>query len=399
VLYLRSFKDDALLQFGGWEEQFATALQAIGPVVAIGRPGESLPPLGAARTYVSGEDWQQVVAEWLPRAALVVVRLGETDGVWWEVEQAAARVPPERLLLLVPAEREPYVRVRERLGPFLAHALPAHDARLPSLTLPSRSWRSVTGVWLVCFRADGTPRLLGPGGGHGLPRWMGFGLMVAMLAADRDLRRALRPVFDQLHVVATPPVARARRALVVVMPAFAVLLIVVFVGILSASFAVSGSRALDASSVVDGESPDWRSCAGDSAGAGEGVRVAIIRGCTAVIHSGAEPADRLAAAFHNRGTVYADSGQYAEAIRDLDQAVRLDANDTAAFVTRGYAHAGEGRYDRDRGLRPGDPARPPRGRRARRPLPGTGAARAARDGAGRLRCVGAPAAAGPRPPR
>ena len=77
VLYLRSFQDDGsvLLDDQGLpgmqaltratsptssEEELARILEQIGPVVAIGKPGEKLPELGAARLYVSHEEWQAV---------------------------------------------------------------------------------------------------------------------------------------------------------------------------------------------------------------------------------------------------------------------------------------------------------------------------------------------------
>ena len=63
VLYLRSFGDDSTagrvvggghLLFSGWtlgfsteEEQLSSAFSAIGPFIAIGKPGEKLPELGA----------------------------------------------------------------------------------------------------------------------------------------------------------------------------------------------------------------------------------------------------------------------------------------------------------------------------------------------------------------
>ena len=56
VLYLRSFRDDAIAarvtrielgEFVTEEERLVEVMQPIGPVIAIGRPGE-LPDLGAA---------------------------------------------------------------------------------------------------------------------------------------------------------------------------------------------------------------------------------------------------------------------------------------------------------------------------------------------------------------
>jgi hypothetical protein len=64
ILYLRSFEIDedtsrpSILEFFGIllatstpEQKLAQQLSRVGPVIAIGRPGEALPPLGAARFY------------------------------------------------------------------------------------------------------------------------------------------------------------------------------------------------------------------------------------------------------------------------------------------------------------------------------------------------------------
>ena len=72
----------------------------------------------------------------------------------------------------------------------------------------------------------------------------------------------------------------------------------------------------------------------------------LIRGCTAVIRAGRESADDLARAFFNRGRAYADRGQYDRALRDFDQAVRIDPNYADAYNSRGVAYSGMGQYDR-----------------------------------------------------
>jgi len=88
VVYLRSFQDDyvtaegtlstpELGAFGGAlvggmlealdlaggtvteEEQLAEALKDVGPFVAIGKPGEKLPQLGASRMYLQDSEWRQ----------------------------------------------------------------------------------------------------------------------------------------------------------------------------------------------------------------------------------------------------------------------------------------------------------------------------------------------------
>jgi hypothetical protein len=119
VLYLRSFAEDSvtaesrprglnkfLSALKTEEEQLAAAVAPVGPLVAIGRPGETLPELGALRLYVSDDQWQDVVIRWLKSARLVILRVaGNTEGLRWEISQAARLVPPERLVLLLPLKR------------------------------------------------------------------------------------------------------------------------------------------------------------------------------------------------------------------------------------------------------------------------------------------------------
>ncbi|MGM1064863.1 hypothetical protein [Saccharothrix sp. Mg75] len=121
VLYLRAFSDDPasaavdqvlagvanpLPIVHSREEQLASVLRAFGPVIAVGRPGEALPFLGAARFYLPPDDWQSGVLRLMELSGLIVLRLGPGDGLWWEVEQARATQPPDKLVLLVPGDRD-----------------------------------------------------------------------------------------------------------------------------------------------------------------------------------------------------------------------------------------------------------------------------------------------------
>jgi hypothetical protein len=89
LLYLRSFKVDPSAAgqafsalrtpnplSGTEEEQLAEVLKPFGDLVALGQPGESLPPPGAAKLYASHEEWQRVVIEQMKTAKLVVIRAG-----------------------------------------------------------------------------------------------------------------------------------------------------------------------------------------------------------------------------------------------------------------------------------------------------------------------------------
>lgn len=112
VLLLRSFDEDDLIDTSysainrtvpaRTEERLVAAMRTLGPTIALGRPGEPQPMLGAARLYVEDEVWQRAVIHFMDRAAAVVAVVGPTEGLWWEIGTAIERVNPERLLLFFP---------------------------------------------------------------------------------------------------------------------------------------------------------------------------------------------------------------------------------------------------------------------------------------------------------
>jgi tetratricopeptide (TPR) repeat protein len=71
-----------------------------------------------------------------------------------------------------------------------------------------------------------------------------------------------------------------------------------------------------------------------------------IQGCNAVIQSGKETKNDLAAAFNNRGLAYDNKKEYDRAIQDYDQAIKLNPNNAHAFNNRGLAYANKGDNDR-----------------------------------------------------
>ncbi|WP_443295014.1 hypothetical protein [Streptomyces sp. GDS52] len=115
VLLLRSFADDAGLarvqqgsmRDGPWaasteteEEQLAKEVLPFGTMVALGRPNDRLPQVGAARHSPSDLQWQEEVLTVLDRATLVLLVCGPGRNLRWEVEQVVARDRPERLVLI-----------------------------------------------------------------------------------------------------------------------------------------------------------------------------------------------------------------------------------------------------------------------------------------------------------
>ena len=104
ILYLRSFNDDGVpdltAQIIPWsptqtvEMRVTQALGDLGPVVSIGRPGEKLPELGAFRFYVSDAEWKDAVLYFIKCSSAVVIVVGRTTGVSWEIRTALDAVPP-----------------------------------------------------------------------------------------------------------------------------------------------------------------------------------------------------------------------------------------------------------------------------------------------------------------
>ena len=107
VLFLRSFSDDERqvkaeeIRFE-LEEAITAQLWHRGPVIAIGRPGESLAPAGAARQYVGSEEWQGRVLQLIRESSMIVVLLGTTGGVKWELNQVFTLGHAEKLVAVVP---------------------------------------------------------------------------------------------------------------------------------------------------------------------------------------------------------------------------------------------------------------------------------------------------------
>lgn len=127
VLYLRAFGDDGTtaqvasdnpfwpFSVRTGEERLVRALRETGEVVAVGRPGEQVPELGADRTYLTDAEWRPVVSSWIAEARLVVIRIGAGDGLWWEIETSLATRHTTRLGLLVPNAGAVYRSFRQRL--------------------------------------------------------------------------------------------------------------------------------------------------------------------------------------------------------------------------------------------------------------------------------------------
>lgn len=128
VLYLRSFRSDLdssiVISKRTEEEHLALVFSQIGPFLAIGKPGEPLPELGASRLYVEQGEWKETVLNFLMDAKIVVLRIGQSPGFWWEFEKALKIFPLDHLVLLIPDNEETYSKFRLRAAAHFLHPLP-----------------------------------------------------------------------------------------------------------------------------------------------------------------------------------------------------------------------------------------------------------------------------------
>jgi hypothetical protein len=118
ILFLRSFRDDQVRLIKPRQAFFRRMVSvgeprptldhvlleegtSCGPVVALGAPG-STPPFGAARKYVTHDEWRDTVVELCRKAGAVVIVVDETDGVRWEVQHLIGANSRTGNLFLVP---------------------------------------------------------------------------------------------------------------------------------------------------------------------------------------------------------------------------------------------------------------------------------------------------------
>jgi tetratricopeptide (TPR) repeat protein len=163
VLYLRSFNDDEFRLFTlfsppglryrflpsrvRFEEFLVSTLHGTGEVVSVGRPGERLPALGAARTYWDEENWRDAIRTTSSRVSALTLLAGRTPSLAWEVGQLRDLGLLGKTLILFPpdgapatAERYAFIVDAVELG--AEHQLPAELLNM---------------LTAIAFASDGTP--------------------------------------------------------------------------------------------------------------------------------------------------------------------------------------------------------------------------------------------------
>lgn len=153
-------------------------------------PGEKLPALGARRVYYRDDEWKYNVEKHMIAAKLVILRIGDSDGFWWEVDRLVRNADPLKVVFYYPdntfwvfgkkKRKSEHKLLRERLITYLPHPIPNYE-NMDELLIFDSEWRPIsrpvlaTGFWNY-FRG-----------------WMAGSQLP-------HLREALRPIFYRLHV-------------------------------------------------------------------------------------------------------------------------------------------------------------------------------------------------------
>jgi len=156
------------------DHELVERFSIFGPVVAVGRPGETELPFGAARVYVPDADWQPKVLELAERAAAIVLVADESAGINWEVQSMIEPPFLEKTLFLAPPGGDgELLRNHTVLGPILAaQPLPRGDFMPLGAYVVEGHWKQlcvkqVTGYdYVACCKAF-------------------FGLRARLVVADR----------------------------------------------------------------------------------------------------------------------------------------------------------------------------------------------------------------------
>ena len=74
-------------------------------MIAVGQPGEIVPPLGAGRLWLKGDHWQEGVEDLLrecQRVVMIMGACGAGEGLAWEAERVLRTDVRRRVSLVMP---------------------------------------------------------------------------------------------------------------------------------------------------------------------------------------------------------------------------------------------------------------------------------------------------------
>jgi hypothetical protein len=190
IVYLRPFDFDRnssiatmggtgrLFALGGtktYEQRVARALRRVAPTVAVGDPTEGLPELGVVRLYADDAKWQRTIEDLTGRGGTIILHVGDSEGLAWEVSHVVGLGQPERIILsfggasasFLGASALPeriiriarYAKFRRRFGHIFPRGLPEIKPQRfgPAFLYFDADWTPQVFDWRVSRTLDAPP--------------------------------------------------------------------------------------------------------------------------------------------------------------------------------------------------------------------------------------------------
>ena len=107
ILYLRTFeRDRSYGLINDWEYQLSFALGKSHRFIAVGDPADIIPKVGAERIYMDEKNWKDKVRFLIQHASCVIIGIGATPSLSWELEQVKKFVNPQKIFFFSPPMKD-----------------------------------------------------------------------------------------------------------------------------------------------------------------------------------------------------------------------------------------------------------------------------------------------------
>lgn len=138
VLFIRSFRTDRkafwigsnfsipqelpddnsamLIRYSFAEYLSSTLARYFGPLNGLGNPQDAIPLKGLQISYQEDDGWQKVLSEQLDTCSIIVMSVGQSANLKWELEQIKERKLTDKLFLLIPPKRPSIYKPLQAVG-------------------------------------------------------------------------------------------------------------------------------------------------------------------------------------------------------------------------------------------------------------------------------------------
>lgn len=122
-LYLRSFNIDATSSGIKIERSISKHFSEYAQVFSIGNPASILPSLRTTSIYATDDKWKETVTTLMERAKMVIIRIGQTGGTLWELEQCIAHGYQHKSIFIVDGKHQFALLTQNinEIGLFISH--------------------------------------------------------------------------------------------------------------------------------------------------------------------------------------------------------------------------------------------------------------------------------------